>query len=152
MGEIRVRMTISNALIHVFHEIVFFLRFDLCVVVCLLFHSGLRGLVSDQVKQIRLRHYTMLTRQGLRTAFWSWLSGFITSSARVTVWQCKNPLTNVSNQRPGMVMDHDMLSIAQRLLSRMAVFVEWSKVSELSEKRGHQTLLIQLAGCFRLCY
>ena len=135
MGEIRVRMTISNALIHVFHEIVFFLRFDLCVVVCLLFHSGLRGLVSDQVKQIRLRRYTMLTRQGLRTAFWSWLSGFITSSARVTVRQCKNPLTNVSNQKPGMVMDHDMLSIAQRLLSRMAVFVEWSKVSELSEKR-----------------
>jgi len=52
MGEIRVRMTISNALIHVFREIgvVFFLRFDFCVVVCLLFHSGLRGLVSDRVK------------------------------------------------------------------------------------------------------
>jgi hypothetical protein len=49
-------------------------------------------------------------------------------------------------------MDHDMLSIAQRLLSRKAVFVEWSKVSELSEKRGRQTLLIQLAGCFRLRY
>jgi len=71
MGEIRVRMTISNALIHVFREIgvVFFLRFDFCVVVCLLFHSGLRGLVSDRVKQIRLRRYTMLTRQGLRIAF-----------------------------------------------------------------------------------
>jgi hypothetical protein len=42
--------------------------------------------------------------------------------------------------------------IAQRLLSRKAVFDEWSKVSELSEKRGNQTLLIQPAGCFRLCY